>query len=842
MNTENDPGGLHAQAQARLDAGEPEAAYALLQKAVARTGETFGLCHSMAEAAFARGWASAAEHWWRRAIELAAEDDPRHSERLAEAHLGLGTVLYRQEKLGGAVASYRRTLALKPDHEGAAISLAIAFLATDCPALALEQACSLLERMPEASELRLVRARALIQLERPQEALADLTWLHEREIKLGEVGLLECEVHRLNHEHETALVLAAELCEALPDSAAPLRLFRSVFAEFMDKAPAPRVAEFLDGLALPRPQVRKRPETRPDAGADTGAETGPIDVIIPVHNGREVLRDCLKSIEAARSPLMGKLILVDDGSSRGTRAWLRAYQLRHPRTRLLRTRGPLGFTRALQAGLSASKAPRFVALNSDTLVGEGWLEQLSAAMPPDSGIAMAGPLSNAAAWQSLGQVFDASGNFASHDLPEGDELTLLRRRLRLLKTFDASEAVLVHGFCALVDRKIHDELGGLDDTLFPEGYGEFQDLSLRALDAGYGLRIAEDCLVAHARGASLNPERRAKLSRAARRALYERYTALRYLSAECSAVLSPQLVFTRRRMEVLNRRLPELPKRCDQPARMQLSGQTSPELAGRKVCLFVSYAPDGRLLPYTRHYLEQLRKAGFLCLLIMNTDAPLEPPPEAQALAEVVIMRRNQGLDFGAWRDALARFPELWQAEMLLFTNDSILGPFDGFTQMLQRIEESPAPVFYLTDSEDAEPHFQSFFWGLRGAALQDPAIRGFLASIEDLEDKSACIFLYEVFLRHVCEKLAGLEAHCLFPMSSLSGVDSLIRPSFNPTHHLWRELLDAGFPFLKADFCRKNATGEDAEMWLRAIADHGGDPMRARLHVEESRLLRARA
>jgi hypothetical protein len=484
-------------------------------------------------------------------------------------------------------------------------------------------------------------------------------------------------------------------------------------------------------------------------------------------------------------------------------------------------------------GIAHSEAQRFVALNSDCVVSEGWLERLAAAMQPQGRVAMVGPLSNNAGWQTLGQVLDETGNYAGEPLPTTTEIDRIQKRLELIKVFDAPATSLIHGFCVLVDRRIYDRLGGLDVDLFPKGYGEFQDLSLRALDAGFELRVADDCFIGHARGGSISAVERSELSRGGRKRLYARYTALRYLAAECSASSNPAVSLTRQRFKILEKYCPGALTRWDSRARLTILGDLDADFARKRVCVFVSFSPDGRLLPYTLHYLSQLRAQGFHTILILNEVGQHRLPPEALDLARVVILRDNKGFDFGAWRDAVARFPGVWDADVLLFTNDSILGPFDGFDRLIGRIEETSAEVFFLTESEFAMPHFQSFFWGLKGAGLRNPVVRAFLNSVLDMADKAGTIFLYEVFFRRVCEGLAGLAALCLFPLIQHTDLASDIRWSVNPTHHFWRELLRAGFPFLKIDFCRKNLTGPNAAAWQTEIAAVGGDEKLARLHVE---------
>lgn len=829
MGSRADNGRLVALGHDYLSQGQADRAYETLLQVRGAGGKSRALYAGLGKAAMALRDATSAEKWWGEAL--------RTNPSSAECHLGLGTARYHLGKVARAIASYQCALDIDPMMEGARVSLAVAYLAADCPAQALFHAKDHLSRSPENIDLRLVRASALIKLNRAAEAIPDLVWLHGMGARLAEVGLLESKVHCALGDHEAALVLAAEICEAFPTLAAPLRVFRETFEEYVARAPTGRVNEFLGGLGLPLQGTRL---AMFESGRTAAAKQPVIDVVIPVHDGLDCLKACLESLEDHRSPILGRIILVDDRSSREVRLWLQEIGRGRRDMRVVHTRKPSGFSRSLALGLSKSRADAFVALNSDCVVSAGWLERLSAAMPPDGRVAMVGPLSNNAAWQSMGDILDPSGNYASHPMPSVDDIARTQHRLGLIRVFGAPDTALIHGFCVLVDRQIYDALGGLDLNMFPNGYGEFQDLSLRALDGGYDLRIATDCFVAHAGGASISDRQRAELSREARRLLYQRYTALRYLSAECSAATNRQVTFTRRRFTALATYCPGELDAIVAPAEMTVFGDAGTDLAGRRVCIFVSFAPDGRVLPYTLHYLSELKAQGFEIVLVLNVEGAHHPPAEVQGLARLLIIRDNIGFDFGAWRDALARFPTIWDADMLVFTNDSIIGPFKGFDRIIKRIEDTTASLFYLTESEFAQSHFQSFFWGLKGPGLKDPVAREFLASIKDFSSKAAAIFLYEVFLRHACETLAGMDSFCFFPFTELSGVDHSIRPTFNPTHHLWRELLQAGFPFLKADFCRKNATSRDAEIWLKEIDACGGDGLLARLHVEATRVQRA--
>ena len=71
-----------------------------------------------------------------------------------------------------------------------------------------------------------------------------------------------------------------------------------------------------------------------------------------------------------------RLILVDDGSDAEGRAVVSRIADQFPTCTLIRTHRQNWFTRAYNKGLRQVRTPRAVMLNADTVLGEGWLEEL----------------------------------------------------------------------------------------------------------------------------------------------------------------------------------------------------------------------------------------------------------------------------------------------------------------------------------------------------------------------------------------------------------------------------------------------------------------------------------
>lgn len=254
----------------------------------------------------------------------------------------------------------------------------------------------------------------------------------------------------------------------------------------------------------------------------------------------------------------------------------------------------------------------------------------------------------------------------------------------------------------------------------------------------------------------------------------------------------------------------------------------------RAVAVFVQFSPDGMISGMVQRQVAAYRDLGFAVVLVSNSPAFPEPAWQAaRRVAALVIHRRNEGLDFGAWKDvvplALARWPA---AEEVLLVNDSVLGPIRPLGPVVEAMRAAGPGVFGLLESLQGGPHLQSWFTLVRGpAAIADLA--RFLARLRLSRSKWKIIQRGELRLgrsmqaaghrvaaRHGYDELvrAALAdpAERDYLMRALpawlAGIDParhhaiLTDRPLNPAHHLWRVLSGpAGCPFIKTELVRRN-------------------------------------
>jgi len=255
-----------------------------------------------------------------------------------------------------------------------------------------------------------------------------------------------------------------------------------------------------------------------------------VDVVVCVHNSLEDVERCINSAMASDYPADKlNLIIVDDGSDDETRLFLEDWVKGKANVSLIRRDEAGGYTVAANTGLKHGTSEFSAMLNSDTIVPKAWLQKITRifAAKPDVGIV--GPLSNAASWQSIPELSAPGGGWAVNELPDGftveDMDRLVAHAFEHISIFP--RVTLLNGFCFVIRRAICDEIGYLDEEGFPRGYGEEDDFCIRAMDAGFGLMVALDTYVFHAKSKSYGAKTRSELSKKGQLVLKQKHSAER---------------------------------------------------------------------------------------------------------------------------------------------------------------------------------------------------------------------------------------------------------------------------------------------------------------------------
>lgn len=247
-----------------------------------------------------------------------------------------------------------------------------------------------------------------------------------------------------------------------------------------------------------------------------------VDIIVCVHNALDDVKQCLQSI-IKYTQVNYQLIVIDDGSDWDTRDFLRSWVENYSFVQLIVNEQAQGYTKAANQGLKAGKNDYMILLNSDTIVTPKWVEKLIECCNSQPDIGIVGPLSNCASWQSIPEIIDQKGNWSINLIPSEYTLEEYSYLLENLSNKEFPIVNFVNGFCYLIKGEVIKKIGYLDEHTFPYGYGEENDYSIRANQAGFKLAIADHTYVYHSKSKSFGHERRQELSQKGKIALKDKY-------------------------------------------------------------------------------------------------------------------------------------------------------------------------------------------------------------------------------------------------------------------------------------------------------------------------------
>ncbi|MFO1316083.1 MAG: glycosyltransferase [Burkholderiales bacterium] len=220
-----------------------------------------------------------------------------------------------------------------------------------------------------------------------------------------------------------------------------------------------------------------------------------IDVVVPVYNAPDDVRLCLDAVLAHLRPDV-RVVLIDDASPdpRIAAYFAEVERLAHPQVVLLRNERNLGFTGTANRGMQLSRAD-VVLLNSDTIVTAGWLDAIMHCAATDPRTGTITPFSNNAEICSFPRFCE------DNPWPAGADPEPVRAALAETAVPTYPDLPTGVGFCMYVRRALLDEVGGFD-PVFGLGYGEENDLCLKAARAGWRNVLADNAFVVHTGGRS----------------------------------------------------------------------------------------------------------------------------------------------------------------------------------------------------------------------------------------------------------------------------------------------------------------------------------------------------
>jgi GT2 family glycosyltransferase len=218
-----------------------------------------------------------------------------------------------------------------------------------------------------------------------------------------------------------------------------------------------------------------------------------ISVIVVNWNGLQLLDACFESLAKQTWPNK-EFLLVDNGSTDGSRELLISWADRLPRAQSILLPTNTGFCKANNIAFSRASGEWIALLNSDAVAAPNWLEELIRYGDVENRIGM---LAGKILFQDPAGVIDKAGHLIYWDGQNRGRGTMETD----LGQYDQPEEILWPDACAaLYHRKMFEETGGFDEAFF--AFGDDADLGMRGRLLGWRAWYVPSAVVYHRHSAS----------------------------------------------------------------------------------------------------------------------------------------------------------------------------------------------------------------------------------------------------------------------------------------------------------------------------------------------------
>jgi N-acetylglucosaminyl-diphospho-decaprenol L-rhamnosyltransferase len=224
--------------------------------------------------------------------------------------------------------------------------------------------------------------------------------------------------------------------------------------------------------------------------------------VIVNYNAGEVLLRCVDSVLGDTSAGPVELVVVDNDSTDGSAA---ALERARPGVTVIAAGSNLGYARAANLGIAATRAPVVAVLNPDTVLGRGTAAAMLARLEAEPAVGAAGPqLRNPdgsvyPSARTVPSLMEAVGHGLLHFVAPDNRFT---RRYRQTEADPSRPRQVdwVSGAAVWLRRQALDAVGGWDERYFM--YVEDVDLCWRLGRAGWQVAYEPAAVVEHAVGVS----------------------------------------------------------------------------------------------------------------------------------------------------------------------------------------------------------------------------------------------------------------------------------------------------------------------------------------------------
>tara|TARA_B100000427_G_C15508510_1_gene595080 strand:+ start:1277 stop:2290 length:1014 start_codon:yes stop_codon:yes gene_type:complete len=218
-----------------------------------------------------------------------------------------------------------------------------------------------------------------------------------------------------------------------------------------------------------------------------------LSIIIPHHNGKELLFNCLESLFYNISINNFEIIIVDNHSTDGSADEIKEI---FPSINLLKSESNLGYSGGCNLGAKNAKGEYIIFLNNDTLHTKNWVEELISFLDSNPQAGAAQPkILNAINKDTFDYAGAAGGYIDKYCFPftRGRIFNSLEKDINQYD--DVKKIFWASGAAFIIRKELLKKLGFFDDIYF--AYMEEIDLCWRLQALGWGVWNVPSSIIYH---------------------------------------------------------------------------------------------------------------------------------------------------------------------------------------------------------------------------------------------------------------------------------------------------------------------------------------------------------
>ena len=223
-------------------------------------------------------------------------------------------------------------------------------------------------------------------------------------------------------------------------------------------------------------------------------------IVVPIFNGPVWVEQCLASLMSTVRE-RDLVLMIDDASQDPDLLQILEKFKADKRFILQRNDINMGYTKCVNKGFEAFPERDVILLNSDTVVGQRWIENLTYVAYSRTRIATVTPMSNNAG------AFSSPVVGRENQLPTTEGIHSYCRKISRAGLGWELTVPTGNGFCMFVRRDSLNDIGHYDDAKYPRGYGEENDFCMRAWRSGWSNLVTDKVHIWHHGSKSFGSEK-----------------------------------------------------------------------------------------------------------------------------------------------------------------------------------------------------------------------------------------------------------------------------------------------------------------------------------------------